>query len=85
MPLLETAFAQLDLIRQPEQQNEPLQAFDAADEYLLNHLAEEQPTADVRVLVLNDSFGALAASLGARFRSPAAATRSSHFKGWKRI
>ncbi|MEB0293380.1 hypothetical protein, partial [Pseudomonas sp. 10S4] len=26
MPLLETAFAQLDLIRQPEQQNEPLQA-----------------------------------------------------------
>jgi 16S rRNA (guanine1207-N2)-methyltransferase len=36
----------LDLIRQPEQQNEPLQAFDAADEYLLNHLAEQQPSAD---------------------------------------
>ncbi|WP_434595341.1 class I SAM-dependent methyltransferase [Pseudomonas sp. R4-83] len=63
MPLLETPFAQLDLIRQPEQQNEPLQAFDAADEYLLNHLAAQQPTADTRVLVLNDSFGALAASL----------------------
>lgn len=63
MPLLDTPFAQLDLIRQPEQQNEPLQAFDAADEYLLNHLAAQQPTADTRVLVLNDSFGALAASL----------------------
>lgn len=66
MPLLETPFAQLDLIRQPEQQNEPLQAFDAADEYLLNHLAEQQPAADSRVLVLNDSFGALAASLAGK-------------------
>ncbi|ALI02135.1 23S rRNA (guanine(1835)-N(2))-methyltransferase RlmG [Pseudomonas sp. FW306-02-F02-AA] len=63
MPLLESPFAQLDLIRQPEQQNEPLQAFDAADEYLLNFLAEQQSNADTRVLVLNDSFGALAASL----------------------
>lgn len=68
MPLLETPFASLDLIRQPEQQNEPLQAFDAADEYLLNHLAEQQPTADTRVLVLNDSFGALAASLAGKVR-----------------
>jgi 16S rRNA (guanine1207-N2)-methyltransferase len=63
MPSLETPFARLDLIRQPEQQNEPLQAFDAADEYLLNYLAEQQPGADTRVLVLNDSFGALASSL----------------------
>ncbi|HCS46125.1 MAG TPA: 50S rRNA methyltransferase [Pseudomonas sp.] len=63
MPSLETPFARLDLIRQPEQQDEPLQAFDAADEYLLNYLAQQQPSADTRVLVLNDSFGALAASL----------------------
>ncbi|QHF47062.1 50S rRNA methyltransferase [Pseudomonas sp. S35] len=63
MPLLESHFAQLDLIRQPEQHNDPLQAFDAADEYLLSHLAEQQPSAATRVLVLNDSFGALAASL----------------------
>jgi 16S rRNA (guanine1207-N2)-methyltransferase len=68
MPLLETPFASLDLIRQPEQQNEPLQAFDAADEYLLDYLAEQQPTADTRVLVLNDSFGALAASLAGKVR-----------------
>ncbi|MDX9665357.1 methyltransferase [Pseudomonas sp. P5_152] len=66
MPLLESPFAQLDLIRQPEQPNEPLQAFDAADEYLLNHLAEQQPAANTRVLVLNDSFGALAASLAGK-------------------
>jgi 23S rRNA (guanine1835-N2)-methyltransferase len=63
MPLLITPFAQLDLIRQPEQQDEPLQAFDAADEYLLNHVAEHGVTLQNRVLVLNDSFGALAASL----------------------
>jgi 16S rRNA (guanine1207-N2)-methyltransferase len=63
MPLLITPFAQLDLIRQPEQQDEPLQAFDAADEYLLNHVAEHGVTLQDRVLVLNDSFGALAASL----------------------
>jgi 23S rRNA (guanine1835-N2)-methyltransferase len=41
MPLLTTPFAELDLIRQPEQSDEPLQAFDAADEYLLNHVAEQ--------------------------------------------
>ena len=63
MPVLESPFAQLRLIRQPEQQNEPLQAFDAADEYLLNHLAELALPAKSRVLVLNDSFGALATSL----------------------
>ncbi|MFO2464644.1 class I SAM-dependent methyltransferase [Pseudomonas sp. 15FMM2] len=63
MPLLDSPFAQLDLIRQPEQQNEPLQAFDAADEYLLTYLAEQQPAPTTRVLVLNDSFGALSTSL----------------------
>jgi len=63
MPLLESPFAQLDLIRQPEQSDEPLQAFDAADEYLLNHIAEHGLTLQTRVLVLNDNFGALAVSL----------------------
>lgn len=63
MPLLDTPLAQLDLIRQPEQQDEPLQAFDAADEYLLNYVAEHGLTLQSKVLVLNDSFGALAASL----------------------
>ena len=68
MPIFTTPFAQLDLLRQPEQQDEPLQAFDAADEYLLNHLhdlalQEQGLHAASRVLLLNDSFGALAASL----------------------
>lgn len=68
MPLLDSPFAQLDLIRQPEQHNDPLQAFDAADEYLLSYLAEQQLTTATRVLVLNDSFGALAASLEGHVR-----------------
>ncbi|MBC8651562.1 class I SAM-dependent methyltransferase [Pseudomonas sp. MTM4] len=63
MPILESPYARLDLIRQPEQPNEPLQAFDAADEYLLAHLHAQGLPADARVLVLNDGFGALAASL----------------------
>jgi 23S rRNA (guanine1835-N2)-methyltransferase len=63
MPLLDSRFAQLDLIRQPEQSDDPLQAFDAADEYLLNHLAEHGLNLQDRVLILNDSFGALAVSL----------------------
>ncbi|MDH1262394.1 class I SAM-dependent methyltransferase [Pseudomonas sp. GD03944] len=66
MPLFVTPFAQLDLVRQPEQQADPLQAFDAADEYLLAHLHEQGLAPDARVLVLNDSFGALAASLAGR-------------------
>lgn len=63
MPILESPYARLDLIRQPEQPNEPLQAFDAADEYLLAQLHERGLSAGTRVLVLNDSFGALACSL----------------------
>jgi 16S rRNA (guanine1207-N2)-methyltransferase len=66
MPILDTPFAQLDLIRQPEQQAEPLQAFDAADQYLLNHLHEQGLARGDRVLLLNDSFGALATSLAGR-------------------
>lgn len=65
MPILTSHFASLDLVRQPERPNEPLQAFDAADEYLLDHLWQRGLPADARVLVLNDSFGALACSLAA--------------------
>jgi len=68
MPLLTTPYAELDLIRQPEQANDPLQAFDAADEYLLAQLHAQAPDTNCRVLVLNDSFGALAASLAGRLQ-----------------
>lgn len=63
MPIFASPFAQLDLLRYPEQNNSPLQAFDAADEYLLKHLSTCQIPEHARTLVLNDSFGALAASL----------------------
>ena len=63
MPLLTTPYAELDLIRQPDQANDPLQAFDAADEYLLEQLHAQGLQPGSRVLVLNDSFGALAVSL----------------------
>ncbi len=65
MPILDTPYASLDLIRQPEQPNEPLQAFDAADEYVLATLHEQRLPAATRVLILNDSFGALACALAA--------------------
>lgn len=81
MPLLETPFAHLDLIRQPEQPNEPLQAFDAADEYLLAYLAEQQPAADCRVLVLNDSFGALAASVSGKVQVTSSGDSFLAFQG----
>ncbi|MCY1489461.1 Ribosomal RNA large subunit methyltransferase G [compost metagenome] len=68
MPILQTPFASLDLIRQPEQRDDPLQAFDAADEYLLAHLHEQGLPRDARLLVLNDGFGALAASLASHAR-----------------
>ena len=68
MPILTSPFAAHDLIRQPEMANEPLQAFDAADEYLLAHLHEQGLGPDSRVLLLNDGFGALACSLAAHCR-----------------
>ncbi|WAJ36898.1 class I SAM-dependent methyltransferase [Pseudomonas sp. GOM7] len=68
MPIFTTPFASLELERQPHQANEPLQAFDAADEYLLNHLHEQGIEPDSRVLLLNDSFGALACSLAGHCR-----------------
>jgi len=53
-----------DLIRLPLRRNELLQPFDAADEYLLAHLAEQGlPESGSRVLIMNDSFGALALAL----------------------
>jgi len=63
MPIFTTPFASLELQRQPHQANEPLQAFDAADEYLLAHLHEQGIAPTSRVLLLNDNFGALACSL----------------------
>jgi 16S rRNA (guanine1207-N2)-methyltransferase len=51
------------LSRLPQRPRELLRAWDAADEYLLEQLAEQSPAPDSRVLIINDSFGALAVAL----------------------
>lgn len=63
MATFATPFARLELERYPIQNNTPLQAFNAADEYLLQRLHEQQLPEKARILVINDSFGALALSL----------------------
>ncbi|RLA22012.1 MAG: 50S rRNA methyltransferase [Gammaproteobacteria bacterium] len=52
--------------RFPMEQGEKLRAWDAADEYVLNDLAPKlQLVKNPRVLIVNDSFGALAVALHA--------------------
>ena len=62
--LLKVGQGEFELNRLPMRPLELLRAWDAADEYLLNTLAEEIiPSADARILIFNDSFGALAVAL----------------------
>jgi 23S rRNA (guanine1835-N2)-methyltransferase len=61
--LLETAHCRLTLYRYPRQSQDPLQAWDAADEYLINTLAEAPLAQAGPVIIMNDGFGALAAYL----------------------
>ncbi|MGY3885580.1 methyltransferase [Aeromonas aquatica] len=63
--LLDTAHCRLTLYRYPRQSQDPLQAWDAADEYLINELAEAPLEQDGPVIIMNDGFGALAAYLHA--------------------
>ncbi|MCK9606255.1 MAG: methyltransferase [Methylomonas sp.] len=54
----------LQLRRLPYQKNDVLQAWDAADSYLLNYLANEDvPVGGSRIAILNDGFGALTLAL----------------------
>lgn len=56
--------ATFDLNRYPLRNNDPLRAWDAADEYILDHLFDNQLLdSEQRVLIVNDSFGALAVPL----------------------
>lgn len=58
------AIEQFNLQRLPHTQDKSLRAWDAADEYLLSHLAEHhQLYAAQRILLINDQFGALACAL----------------------
>ncbi|MFU8789047.1 MAG: methyltransferase [Methylobacter sp.] len=57
---------EFELDRLPKRPRELLRAWDAADEYLLDTFAEQlQPSSATRILILNDSFGALAVALNA--------------------
>ncbi len=62
-----TALGSYQLKRYPLRQNETLQAWDAADEYLLNHVAElglvQSADKETRALLVNDQFGALCIAL----------------------
>ena len=47
-----------------KQKNASLQAWDAADEYLVEHIEQNQLVSDnMRILIINDAFGALACAL----------------------
>lgn len=51
------------LQRLPKQTQEPLRAWDAADEYILEHVANLNLSPTTKILLMNDSFGALAVAL----------------------
>jgi 23S rRNA (guanine1835-N2)-methyltransferase len=62
--LLTVPQGEFKLNRLPLRARELLRAWDAADEYLLDYLAEDgKLPADARILILNDTFGALAVAL----------------------
>ncbi len=62
--LLEVPQGRFQLKRLPRRTLEKLQAWDAADEYLLHYLADQElPAPNAQVTLLNDSFGALALAL----------------------
>jgi 16S rRNA (guanine1207-N2)-methyltransferase len=67
-PLFHCALGDFALRRRPEAPGQPLQAWDAADEYLLAEFAERLPAPEAcreRTLAINDQFGALAVALHA--------------------
>lgn len=63
MELLSAPQGQFQLSRFPLRAQDTLRAWDAADEYILNHLNDEQIAIDRNILILNDSFGALSTAL----------------------
>ena len=57
---METPFGSYHLQRFPVRKKQTLRAWDAADNYVLHHLAENKlPQEDASLLILNDSFGGL--------------------------
>ncbi|MFC5146906.1 methyltransferase [Streptomyces aureoversilis] len=77
-----TPWGELGLTRFPEDPRDQLRAWDAADEYLLSHLAGSAETADGptdlsgTVVVLGDRWGALTTALAGQGHSPVQITDS---------
>lgn len=64
MQLLSTPLAELSLSRFPLLKKDLLRAWDAADEFLINWFFENYSDSEkLNILIINDSFGALATSL----------------------
>jgi len=64
MQTLQSPLGSFELARYPLQANEPLRAWDAADEYLLQQFTEQYGDSfSGRLLILNDGFGALSVTL----------------------
>ncbi|NJP44008.1 methyltransferase [Actinacidiphila epipremni] len=63
-----TPWGELDLTRHPADPRDQLRAWDAADDYLLRHLAQEGPGPEGggTTVLLGDRWGALATALAAR-------------------
>ncbi|WP_087024312.1 methyltransferase [Thaumasiovibrio subtropicus] len=65
-PILSIQNEELILQRYPARENDTLQAWDSADEYLINTLAERNLDPTRPILIFNDSFGALSNWLSTR-------------------
>ena len=64
MEILKVPQGEFQLSRYPYRKNDRLRAWDAADEYLLNFVNEDiKPEKSLNILIINDSFGALATAL----------------------
>ncbi len=70
MTQLKTPQGNFNLTRYPQHKKETLRAWDAADEYLLQYIDEQNKSlgnellhSNSRILIINDSFGALAIAL----------------------
>lgn len=68
--ILSTPFNNIKLQRYPlpsqrKNKQQPLRAWDSADEYMLQYVHEHKLASDNKILILNDSFGALSVTLSA--------------------
>ena len=64
MDILKVPQGEFQLSRYPKRKKDLLRAWDAADEYLLNYFHEEDKSqTELNILIVNDSFGALATAL----------------------